>query len=154
MENIEKREETQMQVSYSQKSDIISLVIVGSVASYYVARVWPMRAAALAGTVIPAGFGALVLVTLGLLVVSMAVLHAVLAMGVEKIPQPTAQETLAALKSRRNAFGVMVFGAVAIIGLLFVGYPAFCMANFAMLSLLLAEITRLVSRLIYNRRNA
>lgn len=140
--------------SFWQKSAGVSFFIIGSAALYYAARVWPMSPFALTDTSIPEGYAGLVLTTLGLIVVAEIVLQIVLVIGAGSAGSPTIREKEAALKATRNAYAVLIFAVLAIVAMLFVGFPAFGLANLAMLSLLMAEITRFASQLFYSRQSA
>ena len=143
-----------IQASFQQKSAGVSLFIVGSSALYYFTQVWPMHAFALAGTPIPDGYAGLVLTTLGLIVIAEIVLQIVLVIGAGSAAKPTVREKESALKAMRNAYAVSLVGVLTIVGLQFVGFSAFSLANLAMMSLLLAEITRFASQLSYSRQAA
>ena len=145
-----KKEQT-VNASFQQKSAGVSLVIVASAAMYYVAKAWPMRQIALDGTPIPSGFGGLVLTTFGLVVLAEIVLQIVLIIGAGSAPKANSHEQLASLKANRNANGVLTAGVLAVVGVLFAGFPAFCLANIAMIALFAAEIVKITSQLIYGR---
>jgi hypothetical protein len=153
-ETISRKDSVGIKASFQQKSAGVSLFIIGSTAIYYFAQAWPMRPIALAGTPVPAGYGGLVLTTLGVIILAQIVLQIVLVIGTGGAAKPTAEEQIAAMKAKRNANGILTAGILAVIGLLFVGFPAFCMANLAMLSLLLAEIIKFASQLFYYRQAA
>lgn len=138
--------------SFAQKSAGVSLFIVASTAAYYFAKAWPMRPIALAGTAIPDGFGGLVLTTIGIIIVMQIVLQIVLIIGAGGDTKESPKDQLASLKASRNAFGVMAAGAMVVVGLLFVEFPAFCLANMAVMSLLVAEIVKFASQLVYASR--
>lgn len=140
-------------ISFPQKSAALSLVITGSATAYYIANMWPMRPIALANDIIPAGYGNLLLTTLFLIIVAEIVLQIVLVVGAGIAPAATAQEQNAALKARRNAYGVLAFGALAAIGSVFLEeLTPFCTANLAFLGLLFAENVKFISQLFYARR--
>ncbi len=153
-ETISGNEGKTIKASFQQRSAGISLVITGTVALYYIARAWPMRPIALAGAAIPAGFGSLVLTTFALIIVAEIVLQIVLVIGAGAASKPTSHDQMAALKANRNAYGVLAAGSLGVVGLLFAGLPAFCLANLAVLALLLAEITKFASQLFFGRRHA
>jgi hypothetical protein len=150
-ETITRKQAQTLNASFQQKSAGVSLFIISIAALYYFARVWPMRPIALAGTPIPDGYAALVIGTLFVIALTQIVLQSVLAIGAGSAPKATPQEQIAALKAGRNGRYVMIVGVLAVVGLLFVGFPAFCLANFAMFGLLLAEIVRYASELVYYR---
>ena len=137
---------------FQQMSAGGSLVIIAGAAIYYISRAWPMRPIALASGTIPDGYGALVLSTFGLIIVTEIILQVVLAIGAGSAVKPTVQEQAGSLKANRNASYVLVAGILAVIGLLFVDFPAFCMANLAMVSLLFSEITKFASQLFFYRK--
>lgn len=151
-ENLVQEAPETINATFQQKSTGVSLFILSSTAAYYVSQVWPMRPLALAGTPIPEGFGSLVLTTFGVIIFAEILLQIVLVIGVGSATEPSAQEQVASLKAQRNGYGVLVAGLLIVIGLLFAEYPAFCMANFAMMALLLAEIIRFASQLFYARK--
>ena len=68
---------------------------------------------------IPAGYGNLVLTTIGLIIVTQIVMQAVLAFGSGSAPAATSHEKIAALKTRRNANSVMTLGILAAVGSIF-----------------------------------
>ncbi len=151
-EIVSQKEGQVIRASFQQKSAGVSLFIIGSTAIYYFTQAWPMRPIALAGTAIPDGYGSLVLTTMGLITLAQIVLQIVLVIGAGSASKPSLYDKEAALKATRNAYGVFAAGALAIIGLLFVDFPAFCMANLAMITLLLAEVTKFASQLFYGRQ--
>ena len=140
-------------ITFRQKSTALSLIITGSATAYYIANMWPMRPIALANDVIPAGYGNLLLTTLALIIVAEIILQIVLVIGAGSAPAALAQEKNAALKARRNAYGVLAFGALAAIGSVFLEeLTPFCTANLAFLGLCFAEIVNYASQLVYARR--
>ena len=153
-ENTSQKVDTTLQASFQQKSAGVSLGIISITAMYYLAKAWPMHAIAQAGTTNPDGFGGLVITTLGLVILAEIVLQIVLFVGAGSAPKATPAEKTAELLAKRNAYGVMVVGVMAVIGLLFAGFPAFHMANAALTALFVAEIVKFASQLIYARRNA
>lgn len=151
-ETITQQESQVIRASFQQKSVGVSLFITGSTAAYYFAQAWPMRPAALAGANLPDGYRSLVFTTLGIIVLAQIVLQIVLVIGAGSDEKPTPRDKEASRKARRNAYGVFAAGVLAIIMLPIMDFPAFCIINMAMLTLLLAEITRFASQLIYGRR--
>ena len=141
-----------IKATFQQKSAGVSLFILGSMAAYYVSQVWPMRQIALAGTPIPSGFGSLVLTTFGVIIFAEILLQVVLIIGAGAVDKSSMQQKIISLKAQRNGYGELVAGLLIVIGLLFVEFPAFCLANFAMLALLLAEIVKFASQLFYARK--
>lgn len=140
-------------VTFQQKSNGLTLVIVSSTVAYYFSKMWPMRAIALENNIIPDGFGNLVLSTIGIIIVSQIVLQIVLAIGAGETPKATAHEKMASLKATRNAYSVLAVGIFAAIGTMFLeGLTPFCTANLAILSFALAEIVKYGSMLVYGRR--
>ncbi len=140
-------------VSFQQKSAGVSLVITSSAALYFIARVWPMRPAAIASDAIPAGYGWVVITTLFLIVVAQIVLQAVLAIGQGSVEPAQAAEQAAANKARRNAYFVLTAAVIAAAASVFVAaLTLFDTANVVIVGLALAEIVQSVSRLIYARR--
>lgn len=151
-EIINQPENALSRISFQQKSTALSLIITGSATAYYVANMWPMRPIALANDVIPAGYGSLVLTTIGLIIVAQIIMQAVLAFGSGAAPAATAHERQAALKARRNASGVMAFGILAAVGSIFLPeLTTFCTANLAFLGLIFAENVKYASQLFYAR---
>ena len=140
-------------LSFQQKSTALSLIITGSATAYYIANMWPMRPIALANDIIPAGYGSLLLTTIGLIVIAEIILQIVRGFGAGSAPAALAHERQAALKARRNAYGVLAFGALAAIGSVFLEeLTPFCTANLAFLGLALAENVKFASQLFYARR--
>lgn len=139
-------------ISFRQKSTVLSLIIIGSTTAYFFANMWPMRPIALATGTIPAGYGNLVLTTIGLIIVTQSVMQAVLAFGSGSAPAATSHEKIAALKARRNANGVMTLGILAAVGSIFLPeLTSFCTANLAFWGLLLGENVKYISQLFYAR---
>ncbi|MCA9943896.1 MAG: hypothetical protein KC449_10465 [Anaerolineales bacterium] len=140
-------------ISFQQKSTALSLIITGSATAYYIANMWPMRPIALANDIIPAGYGSLLLTTIFLIVIAEIILQIVLVIGSGSVPEATAREKMAGLKARRNAYGVLAFGALAAIGSVFLEeLTPFCTANLAFMGLAFAEIVKFASQLFYARR--
>jgi quinol-cytochrome oxidoreductase complex cytochrome b subunit len=121
---------------------------------YFFANAWPMRKVSQDTPTIPDGFLSLVLITLGLVIVAEIVLQVVFVIGQGSAPSPTAQEQLASLKANRVPYGVLITGALAVVGLYTFGFSAFYMANAAMLAMFLAEIIRFASQLSYARQDS
>ena len=111
-----------------------------------------MRPIALVSGTIPDGYGALVLSTFGLIVVAEIVLQIVLVIGAESAAKPTVEEQVGSLKASRNASYILAAGILAVVGLLFVDFPTFCMANLALVSLLFSEMAKFASQLFYYRK--
>lgn len=152
-QDIMKHSSPNLHLSFQQKSAGLSLIIVSSAASYYVATMWPMRPIALANDIIPAGYGQLVLTTLALIIAAEMMLHIVLAIGAGSASAAPAHEQTAALKARRNAYGVLAFGLVAAVGSVFLEeLTPFCTANIAFMALLAAELVKFGSQLLYGQR--
>jgi len=141
-------------ISFQQKSAGLSLIITGSVAAYYVANMWPMRPIALANDIIPAGFGTLLLGTVGLIIVTQIVLQTVLVFGAGGAYAAADHEKDAAHKAARNGYAVLAAAVFAAVGTVFLQeLTPFCTANIAIMGFFLAEIVKGVSRLIYARRS-
>lgn len=139
-------------VSFHQKSTILSLVIIGTIALYYFARVWEMvRAGALgeAGAALPPEFSGLVLTTVIGIIIVEAVLQAVLAFGAGAVPDVTPRDAAAAAKAQRNAYGVLVAGVLFAFSSLFWNPSPFVMGNLLLLGFVLAELARRGSQLFY-----
>jgi hypothetical protein len=152
-EALNRPENTLGHISFQQKSTALSLIITGSATAYYIANMWPMRPIALANDIIPAGYGSLLLTTMGLIIVAEIILQIVLVFGAGSASTAMAHEKPAALKARRNAYGVLAFGALAAIGSVFLPeLTPFCTANLAFLGLAFAEIVKFGSQLFYARR--
>ncbi|MEZ4592026.1 MAG: hypothetical protein R3D55_12925 [Chloroflexota bacterium] len=140
-------------ISFQQKSTALSLIITGSATAYYFANMWPMRPIALANDIIPAGYGSLVLNTITLIILAQIVLQIVLVFGSGVAAAPTEHEKTAALKAKRNAYGVLTFGIFAAIGSVFLEeLTPFCTANLAILGFALAEMVKYASLLFYARK--
>jgi hypothetical protein len=142
-------------ISFQQKSTALTRSIPGRATASSIANMWPMRRSALANDIIPAGYGSLLLTTMGLIIVAEIILQIVLVFGFGAGSASTAMahEKPAALKARRNAYGVLAFGALAAIGSVFLPeLTPFCTANLAFLGLAFAEIVKFGSQLFYARR--
>jgi len=140
-------------ISFHQKSTALSLIITTSATLYYIANMWPMRPIALANDIIPEGYGSLLLTTIGWIILAEIILQIVLVFGAGSAPAALAHEKQAALKARRNAYGMLAFGALAAIGSVFLEeLTPFCTANLAFLGLAFAEIVKFGSQLFYARR--
>lgn len=151
-QTLNQSENTLSNISFQQKSAALSLIIIGSTTAYFFANMWPMRPIALATGTIPAGYGSLVLTTIGLIIVTQIIMQAVLAFGAGAAPAATSHEKLAALKAKRNANGVMVLGILAAVGSIFLPeLTSFCTANLAFWGLLFAENVKYASQLYYAR---
>ncbi len=85
------------------------------------------------------------------IILAQTVLQIVLVIGAGSAAKPTLEERTAAMKARGIAYIVLTVGIMAVVGLFFMGFPAFCMANFAILTFLLAEVVKFAGRLIYYR---
>ncbi|MCB1718831.1 MAG: hypothetical protein KDK05_27165 [Candidatus Competibacteraceae bacterium] len=152
-ETLNHPENTLNNMSFQQKSTVLSLVITGSATAYYIANMWPMRPIALANDIIPAGYGSLLLTTISLIVLAEIILQIVLVFGAGSAPTAVAHEKQAALQARRNAYGVLAFGALAAIGSVFLEeLTPFCTANLAFLGLAFAEVVKFASQLFYARK--
>ncbi|MEZ4593596.1 MAG: hypothetical protein R3D55_20995 [Chloroflexota bacterium] len=152
-ETIKRSNNSLNHISFQQKSSGLSLVITSSAALYFIARVWPMRPAAVASDAIPAGYGGVVFTTLLLIVVAQIVLQAVLAIGHGDVEAASVAEQAAGHKARRNAYFALTVAALAAVGsTFFQALTLFDTANVVVLGLALAEIVQSVSRLIYARR--
>ena len=126
------------------------LIYLGTVV-FYLFKVWPMREIALSGVAIPDGFTALAGGVVLFIIIAQIVLNIGLGIAQRKNNKGNEHEALAVLKARRNSYFVLSVGLVAIVGLLFVNFPAFCMANFAMIALLLSEFVNSAFQLYYLR---
>jgi|GEM_PF-1696748 len=140
-------------ISFHQKSTGLSLLIISSATAYYITNMWPMRPIALANDIIPAGYGNLVLNTIGLIILAQIILQIVLVIGSGSAPAATAHEKTADLKAKRNANGVMTFGILAAVGSVFLPeLTSFCTVNLAFLGLVFAENVKYASQFIYARK--
>ena len=152
-ETINRSNNSMNNISFQQKSAGVSLVITSSAALYFIARVWPLRPAAVASDAIPVGYGGVVITTLILIVVAQIVLQAVLAIGQGSVESAGAAEQAATHKARRNAYFVLAVAAVAAVGSTFVqALTIFDTANVVVVGLALAEIVQSASQLFYTRR--
>jgi len=152
-ETINRSNNSMNNISFQQKSAGVSLVITSSVALYFIARVWPMRPAAVASDALPAGYGGVVITTLILIVVAQIVLQAVLTIGQGDVESVGAAEQAATHKARRNAYFVLAVAAVAAVGSTFAqALTIFDTANVVVVGLALAEIVQSASQLFYTRR--
>lgn len=144
---------TTISASFQQKSIGVSLFIIASTAIYYLARAWSLTPSSEAGTIIPDGYNGLVVTTLVLIILLQIILQIVLVIGAGSEAKPTNHEKDASLKATRNAYPVFIIGALTVIALLILNFPIFYAVNLTVMSLLLAEITRLASHLFYSRKS-
>jgi hypothetical protein len=149
-ETMQRTESPFSSISFQQKSTGLSLMITGSLAAYYVANMWPMRPIALENDIIPAGYGELLLGTVGLVIVLQIVLQAVLAFGAGGAAAPAAHEKTAARKAARLGYGVLATAVFAAVGTVFLDeLTPFCTANIAILGFFLAEIVKGSAQLLF-----
>lgn len=140
-----------LNASIQQKSNGISLVVINTIAIYYFVNAYEL---AQNGQAMLEGFGRLALTALVLIIVAEIVLQTVLANDAGRAEGPTRRDQRVALLAGRNGYGVMATGLLAVFGSALLGSTPFVMANIALLSFVLAEVTRFVSQLIYHRRSA
>lgn len=142
-------------VSFQQKSNLVTLVVVATIALAFFARVRGMAQAGAteAGAALPAGYGGLVLTTVILIAIVEAVLQAVLALGAGAVPAETARDREASRRAQRNGYGVLVAGVFLTFSSLFWNPSLFVMGNLLLLSFVLAELTRLASQIFFYQRN-
>lgn len=142
------------QMSFHQKSTLLSLIITTSTALYYFANAWQLQPDSEAPGMIPESFGSLVLSTAVIIALTQIVLQSVLAIGSGSTPPRTAHEVQASLKSQRNAYFVLAFT-------LFLGITSFWgdtilfhSVELLIIGFVLSEIVKLASQLFYGRRVA
>ena len=137
--------------SYQQKSALGSFLILIAAAAYYGVNVWPMREIALSGEAIPYGFIRLLVVSVAFLVVALTFFYIGLGIANSFKKDETEMDAQIAMKAQKMSNFVLSAGFVAIVALLFAGFPPFCMANFAIMSLFFAEIVKSAVKLFYTR---
>jgi hypothetical protein len=140
-----------MGASFREKSAGVSLVVILAIAIYYSVNLYELVQAGLPR---PAGIGQLALGTLVLIIVVETVLHIVLAIGAGHVSATTQHDREVALKAKRNAYTLLVVGVLVTFVSLFFDAAPFVMAHLALLSFVLAEITKYASQLVYYRRGA
>ncbi|MCP5097623.1 MAG: hypothetical protein GY943_18910 [Chloroflexi bacterium] len=150
-ETITHKNSSRINASFQQKSSGISLVVINTIGIYYFIKVGEM---AREGSGMPAGFKQLVIMTVILIVVAEIVLQTVLTIGAGGASTATQRDHEAVAKAKLNGYGILAVGTLATFGSVFFEATPFIMANIALFSFVLAEVTRFVSQLIYYRRSA
>ena len=141
--------------SFQLKSTLVSLMAITSIALFYAAHLWGMienGAIAAASEPLPPGFGGLVLTTLILIILVEALLQAVLAFGAGAVPRSTAHDRERATWAQRNGYGVLLAAVFAAFSSLFWNPSLFVMGNLLLLGVVLSEITKRLSIVVYRRR--
>lgn len=140
------------QMSFHQKSTLLSLLITITAAIYYVAYAWQFQPAAeLTGT-IPVGFGSLIIKTAVVITLTQIVLQIVLAFGSGSAPAKTANEAAAELKAQRNSYFVLVFTLLVGITSFWINSILFYPVNLLIIGFIVSEIVKLASELFYGRK--
>lgn len=135
--------------SFHQKSARVSLIVLIAVALFYGANLvtlLPSTAPSIAAAT------PLAVTTLILIIVVEAVLHAVLAIGAGNIAAPSERDRVAALQASRNAYLLLVAGMLVTVVSAFWGATTFVMTHLALLFLVLAEVSKFASQLMYYRQ--
>lgn len=140
-------------IPFRQKSSGLSLVILGSMGSYYAVRAFGLwQASSESVSEVPAGFPLLAVATLVLVIAVEAVLQAVLAIGAGAVPAPTQQDREVVRTAKGVAYGVLAVGVLVTFASLFLGATPFVMANLALFAFVLAEIAKFAAQLyLYGR---
>ena len=142
--------EARHDMSFREKSAWISVLTYLGVYGYYF---WVVVGAIQAGHTEGLPFLGLLVNLMVLLVVLEIVLHIVAAIQRPKDAQAAVdeREKLIALKATRNAFHVVMLGAVLAIAAVALGAPVFFTVNGLFLAIVLAELTRFGGQIVYYR---
>lgn len=143
------RNNQRLEASFYQKSAGLSLVIVGSLALFYFAKAYELLQT---GEAMPGGALRLALALLAGIIVVEIVLQTVLVIGAGQVPAATERDKRVARVARNNAYYVLIVGVLATFASAFFGATPFAMANVALLSLVLAEMTKFASHIVAYRR--
>lgn len=141
-----------LNLSFHQKSTLLSLIITSSATAYYFVNAWAMQPIAEANSTLPDGYGRLILNIVVAIVLSQIVLQIVLAFGSGTTPAATAHEKAAALKATRNAHGVLTLTVFAAVASFWGDMIPFYIVDLLVIGFTLSEITQFVSQLFYARR--
>lgn len=139
-------------LSFHQKSTLLSLIITGSATAYYFANAWAMQPIAEANGLMPEGFGRLILNPVIIIILSQIVLQSVLAFGTGSTPAATAHEKTAALKATRNAHLVLTLTVFTAVASFWSDMIPFYTANLLVIGFAFSEIIQFASQLFYARR--
>ena len=142
------------QMSFQQKSTLLSLVITISAALYYFVNAWQLQPDSEAIGMIPDSFGSLVLNTAVVITLTQIVLQIVLAFGSGSAPAKTAHEVQASLKSQRNAYFVLALTLFLGIASFWGDTIPFHSVELLIIGFVLSEIVKLASQLFYGRKVA
>jgi hypothetical protein len=140
-------------MSFREKSAWISVLTYLGVYGYYF---WTLAGMIRAGHTEGLPFVGLLVKLMVLLVVLEIVLHIAVAILRPKDAQAAVdeREKLIALKAVRNAFQVVMLGAVCTIAAIALGAPIFFTVNGLFLAVVLAELTRFGGQIVYYRLGA
>ena len=139
-------------LSFHQKSTLLSLIITSSATAYYFVNAWAMQPLAEASGLMPDGYGRLILNTVIVIVLSQIVLQIVLAFGSGAAPAATPHEQSAALKATRNAHIVLTLTVFAGVASFWGEMIPFYMVDLLVIGFALSEIIKFASQLVYTRR--
>lgn len=148
-ETITSQENGQIHASFRQKSASVSLVVISSIAIYYFVQAYGLLQS---GQSMPDGALLLIVSTFIAIIVVEAVMQIVLVIGVGKVSSVTKRDEIVGMKATRNAYFVLMIGALATFGSAFLAVTPFVMANLVLLAFILAEIIRFASQLVYYQR--
>lgn len=141
----------QINAPFRAKSAAVSLVVILMISVYYFANALSMLPS---GEAIPDGALRLAITAVVLVAVVEAVLHIVLFIGAGKTEERSERDTVIAARAARNAYFVMVVGALAAFGTVFGEFTAFEVGNVVLAALFLAEIVNYGSQVMYYRHSA
>jgi uncharacterized membrane protein len=140
-------------MSFREKSAWISLLTYGGVYGYYF---WTLSRVIAAGDATTFAYGGILVRSMFLLVVIEVALQIALALRAPREAQAAAdeRERLIALKATRIAFHVVMIGAATTCAAIAISAPAFYTTNGLFLAMVLAEVVRNASQVVYFRRDA
>ena len=140
-------------LSFREQSAWISLLAYAALYGYYFVTLFSAIAAGRAGTF---EYGQLLVRVMFLLVVVEVLLQVAISLRSPKEATAPADERegVIALKATRVAFHVVMVGAATICAAIALGAPAFYTTNGLFLAIVLAEVARNTSQVVYFRRDA
>lgn len=144
-----RRNQQMINAPFRVKSAGVSLVTILIIGMYYVANLFSLLPS---DEPVPDGALNLVITTLVLIIVVEAVLQIVLFIGAGRIEDRTGHDEAIASRASRNAYFVMIAGVFATLASMFAGFTPFEMGSLLLLALLLAEIVKFASQIVYYPR--
>lgn len=141
------------QMSFQQKSTLLSLVITIMAALYYFVNAYPLQPIAEATGTIPEGFTGLIINTAVIITLTQIVLQTVLAFGTGSAPAKTAHEVTAELKGQRNGYFVLAVSVFFAIASIWGDMNLFYTVKLLIVGFIASEVVKQASQLFYGRRD-